>query len=92
VSLPELFDGTDEDQKERGLIAEGILGNHVFLMAERDARDEIRESWAAEEDPAKREQLWHSARALDVLRRKLEEIKTNGEHSGHRVDEFAAIK
>lgn len=86
--LPHIFDGTDEDQKERGLQAANVLGNTVFLMAERDAREEIHDEWAKEEDPTKRDALWHKARALDVLRQKLEAIRAHGEHSGHRVDEF----
>jgi hypothetical protein len=85
VTLPDIFDGTEEDQRERGMEAASILGNTVFRMAEEGARASIRAEWESETDPTKRDALWHKAKALDVLRRELEAIRDNGGHSGQRL-------
>lgn len=80
-----MFDGSEEEQKARGFDAARILAGETFQLAEKELKEEIQAAWLKETDAAKRDALWHKARAIDCLREKLEAIQANGEQSGERL-------
>lgn len=81
-----IFEGSEKEQRARGIDADRILQNPVFDFAEREATRDIHEAWEQEEDPVARDRLWHAARAIGAFRQKLEAIRANGEHAGERID------
>lgn len=85
-----MFDGDDRDQQRRGEEAARILQSDAFRIAEDELKQDYRDKWEGEADPAARDRLWHEAKVVDALRRKLEAIQANGEHSGERLRRDAA--
>ncbi len=58
--------------------AEQILENETFKNAVAGAKQRLKDQWATEKDPTKREGLWHDLQGIDRVTRELEAIKGHG--------------
>lgn len=69
--------------EEKGRRAQEILDSEVFQEAERSARQQIMDEWAAESSAARRESLWHQLQGGSPLTRALRTIAGRGEFAAH---------
>jgi hypothetical protein len=66
------------DVEVRGERAAQILDADVYKEAVAGAKQRIQNKWAATEDQAKRDSLWHELKAIEAVTRELVIIRDNG--------------
>lgn len=67
-----------------------ILDNEIFKEAAERAKQRMKDAWANEEDPQKREALWQQYKASEAVTRELTIIRDNGIVARHRHDKEAS--
>jgi hypothetical protein len=66
-----------------------VLANEVYQEAVAGAKQRLKDSWAAADDPVQRDALWHELKAIDAVTRELTIIRDNGIVARHRHDKEA---